>query len=205
MAKSEVLRELAPSAPGRGRPRSPVCHATILDAVLGLLESEGYDGITIEGVARQAKVGKQTIYRRWNSKPELILEAYAKHVETQVPIPDRGTLRADLEAFLTTAFSRLSKNSGPIMRGLMGDAARDGDFASLLRDVFIVKRRQSIRRIFESAQARGELRPDADFELMMDLIFGPVWYRLLNRHGKLDRAYARKLVDALLLGFAAGR
>jgi AcrR family transcriptional regulator len=192
----------------RGRPRSELCHASILDSVLSLLEREGYGALTIEGVARHAKVGKQSIYRRWRSKAELVLEAYASHVETKVPIPDRGSLRVDLLTFLGTALRRLNRTSGPIMRGLMADGVHDADFNRVLRDVFILKRRQSVGQILERGIGRGELRPDTDLDLMLDLIFGPIWYRLLSQHGKLDAAFAGGLCDALLRGFgvaASGR
>lgn len=185
----------------RGRPRSAQCHATIVDSVLELLQQEGYRALTIEGVARHAGVGKQSIYRRWRSKPELVLEAYANHVETTVPIPNRGTLRDDLLTFLTTAFNRLNRVSGPIMRGLMADAVHDAEFNRMLREVFLLKRRQSVGRILQRGITRGELLGTADLELMLDLLFGPIWYRLLSQHGKLDQAFARGLCDALLRGF----
>jgi AcrR family transcriptional regulator len=213
MASDTLQSTSAPAAAGlpppakhaRGRPRSELCHASILDSVLNLLEREGYRALTIEGVARHAKVGKQSIYRRWRSKAELVLEAYASHVETKVPIPNRGSVREDLVTFLATAFRRLNRTSGTIMRGLMADGVHDADFNRLLRDVFILKRRQSVGQILQRAIARGELRADADTELMLDLLFGPIWYRLLSQHGKLDLAFARGLCDALLNGFRAAR
>ncbi len=185
----------------RGRPRSELCHASILDSVLSLLEREGYGALTIEGVARHAKVGKQSIYRRWRSKAELVLEAYASHVETKVPIPDRGSLHEDLLTFLGSAFRRLNRTSGSIMRGLMADGVHDADFNRLLRDVFILKRRQSVGQILARGLVRGELRADTDIDLMLDLLFGPIWYRLLSQHGKLDMVFAAGLCDALLRGF----
>jgi AcrR family transcriptional regulator len=203
---SQAVRATPPSGKSvRGRPRSELCHASILDSVLSLLEREGYGALTIEGVARHAKVGKQSIYRRWRSKAELVLEAYASHVETKVPIPDRGSVRVDLLTFLATAFGRLNRTSGPIMRGLMADGVHDAEFNRLLRDVFILKRRQSVGQILQRGIARGELRADADAELMLDLLFGPIWYRLLSQHGKLDLAFSRGLCDALFNGFAAPR
>src|SRR5581483_6685625 len=92
------------SKPARGRPRSEHSHEAILDAVLRLLEAEGYGALTIEGVARHAGVGKQTIYRWWKCKAELVLEAYANHAASKIPVPDKGNLRGDLEAFLTASF-----------------------------------------------------------------------------------------------------
>jgi AcrR family transcriptional regulator len=188
--------------PARGRPRSEHSHEAILDAVLALLEAEGYHAVTIEGVARQAGVGKQTIYRWWKSKAELVLEAYANHAASKIPVPDKGTVRADLETFLSAGFKRLTDVSGPMMRGLMADAVLDEEFREVLTSAFISKRREAVVEILERGVSRGELDAQADFELACDLIFGPMWYRLLLKHGRLDARFARQLTSTVLAAFA---
>jgi AcrR family transcriptional regulator len=187
--------------PLRGRPRSEDSHEAILDAVLEMLEQEGYGALTIESVARQAGVGKQTIYRWWKSKAELVLEAYANHAASKLPMPDKGALRADLEWFFCAAFKRLTDISGPTMRGLMADAVYDPEFLEILREVLIAKRRAVLMAVLERGQARGELRPDADLDVMADLLFGALWYRLLVQHAKLDGRFAKQLVGSVLDGF----
>ena len=99
--------------PLRGRPRSEDSHEAILDAVVALLEQEGYGALTIESVARQAGVGKQTIYRWWKSKAEMVMEAYANHSASKLPMPDKGDVTADLESFFCGAFKRLNDISAP--------------------------------------------------------------------------------------------
>jgi AcrR family transcriptional regulator len=187
--------------PLRGRPRSEDSHGAILDAVLALLEGEGYRALTIESVARQAGVGKQTIYRWWKSKAELVLEAYANHAASKLPLPDKGSLRADLEWFFCSAFKRLTFISGPTMRGLMADAVYDPEFLEILREVLIAKRRAALHQVLERGRVRGELSPDADLDVMIDLLFGALWYRLLVQHAKLDSRFARQLVASVLDGF----
>ncbi|MEO8627352.1 MAG: TetR/AcrR family transcriptional regulator [Betaproteobacteria bacterium] len=187
--------------PLRGRPRSEGSHGAVLDAVLAILDREGYGAVTIEGVARQAGVGKQTIYRWWSSKAELVLEAYANHSASKLPMPDKGNLRADCESFFCSAFKRLNDISGPAMRGLMADAVYDPDFMTILREVLIGKRRDALHVVLNRAMARGELRADADLEIMSDLFFGAVWYRLLIQHAKLDSRFAKQLVADVLDGF----
>jgi AcrR family transcriptional regulator len=189
--------------PCRGRPRSEHSHEAILDAVLELLEAEGYGALTIEGVARQAGVGKQTIYRWWKCKAELVLEAYANHAASKIPVPDRGSVRADLEGFLTMGFKRLTDISGPIMRGLMADAVHDEEFREVLMHAFLGKRRDAMREMLQRGVARGEVDPGADLDFACDLIFGPMWYRLLLQHGKLDARFARQLTSAVLAVLAA--
>ena len=189
------------SRPLRGRPRSEDSHEAILDAVVDLLDREGYGAVTIEGVARQAGVGKQTIYRWWKSKAELVLEAYANHAASKLPMPDKGNLRADLEWFFCGAFKRLTDISGPTMRGLMADAVYDPEFLEILREVLIAKRRVVLEKVLERGLARGELKSDADLDVMIDLLFGALWYRLLVQHAKLDSRFAKQLVAAVLDGF----
>jgi len=187
--------------PLRGRPRSEDSHGAILDAVLALLEGEGYRALTIESVARQAGVGKQTIYRWWKSKAELVLEAYANHAASKLPLPDKGSLRADLEWFFCSAFKRLTDISGPTMRGLMADAVYDPEFLEILREVLIAKRRAALSQVLERGRARGELKPDADLDVMIDLLYGALWYRLLLQHAKLDSRFAKQLIGSVLDGF----
>jgi AcrR family transcriptional regulator len=188
--------------PLRGRPRSEDSHEAVLDAVLAILDQEGYGAVTIEGVARHAGVGKQTIYRWWKSKAELVLDAYANHSASKLPMPDRGALRVNLETFFCRAFKRLNDISGPTMRGLMADAIYDPDFMAILRDVLIAKRRDALVTVLERGIARGELRADADLDVMTDMLLGAVWYRLLVQHDKLDARFAKQLVSDLLDGYA---
>jgi AcrR family transcriptional regulator len=187
--------------PCRGRPRSEHSHEAILDAVLELLEAEGYGALTIEAVARQAGVGKQTIYRWWKCKAELVLEAYANHAASKLPVPDKGSVRADLEWFLTGGFKRLTDISGPIMRGLMADAVLDAEFRDVLLNAFIAKRRDALKQMLERGIARGELDRETDLDFACDMLFGPMWYRLLLQHNKLDARFARQLSHLVLTAF----
>jgi len=200
--KAPAVRENG-AKPSRGRPRSEVSHEAILSAVLDLLRKEGYQGITIEGVARHAGVGKQTIYRWWRCRAEIVLEAYANHAASKVPVPDSGAVGTDLEIFLSTAFCRLNRVTGGIMRGLMADAVLDPEFGGILRDVFLVRRRQALSEILRKGVARGELRADVDLDVVIDLISGAMWYRLMAQHDKLDVGFARALARLVLCGTAA--
>jgi AcrR family transcriptional regulator len=187
--------------PCRGRPRSEHSHEAILDAVLKLLEDEGYGALTIEGVARQAGVGKQTIYRWWKCRAELVLEAYANHAASKIPLPDKGSLRADLEAFLTAGCKRLTDISGPIMCGLMADAVLDEEFREVLLSAFLRKRQDALKALLERGIARGELGADADLDVICDLVFGAIWYRLLLNQGRLDARFARQLAAVAMTAY----
>ncbi len=186
------------SKPCRGRPRSEHSHEAILDAVLKLLEDEGYGALTIEGVARQAGVGKQTIYRWWKCRAELVLEAYANHTSSKIPIPDKGALRADLEAFLTAGCKRLTDISGPIMRGLMADAVLDDEFREVLLDAFLRKRKEAFKGLLRRGAERGELSAETDLNVVCDMVFGAIWHRLLLKQGRLDARFARQLAALVI-------
>jgi AcrR family transcriptional regulator len=201
-SKAEAEAAEGQVRPVRGRPRSADSHEAVLGAVVDILDKEGYRALTIEGVARHAGVGKQTIYRWWRSKPELVMEAYANHSASKLPMPDKGDVTADLESFFCGAFKRLNDISGPTMRGLMADAVYDPEFLEILREVLIAKRRDALMQVLERGIARGELRADADLVVMTDMLLGAVWYRLLVQHAKLDGRFAKQLVNDCLNGFA---
>ena len=201
-SKGELDSAEAEVRPVRGRPRSEDSHEAVLGAVLDILDKEGYRALTIEGVARHAGVGKQTIYRWWKSKPELVLEAYANHSASKLPMPDKGDVTADLASFFSGACKRLNDISGPTMRGLMADAVYDPGFLEILRDVLIAKRRDALMQVLKRGVARGQLRADADLVVMTDMLLGAVWYRLLVQHAKLDSRFAKQLVNDCLNGFA---
>lgn len=188
----------SPSRPPRaGRPRSAESHDAILAAALKLLHERGYRSVTIEGIASEAAVGKQTIYRWWRSKAEVILEAFARYTAGRIAVPDSGNLQTDLQVFLTQAFDGLTQESGEVVRGLMSEALIDPDFAEAMRDIFIASRRSALRDILFKGIQRGELASDVDIELIIDLIYGPMWYRLLNKHAPLNPRFAKQISEMI--------
>jgi AcrR family transcriptional regulator len=180
-----------------GRPRSTKSHNAILTAALKLLNERGYRSVTIEAIASEAAVGKQTIYRWWRSKAEVILEGFARYTAGQVTVPDSGNLQTDLQVFLTQAFDSLTRESGEIVRGLMSEALIDPDFAEAMRDIFINSRRSALRDILLKGIERGELASDVDIELIIDLVYGPMWYRLLNKHAPLNPRFAKQISEMI--------
>lgn len=183
-----------------GRPRSSTSHTAILAAAFKLLRQKGYRSVTIEGIAAEAGVGKQTIYRWWPSKAAVVLEAFARYTTGRITMPDTGNVQGDLEAFLVQAFDMLTRESGQLVRSLMSEALLDDEFAVSMRDIFIASRRSALREILNNGIERGEVASDADIELTIDLIYGPMWYRLLNNHAPLDLKFAEQLSE-MIAGF----
>jgi AcrR family transcriptional regulator len=176
-----------------GRQRCFATHEAILRAALYLLQKHGYRAITIEGIAGEARVGKQTIYRWWPSKAAVVLEAFGTFTQGRVNVPDSGNLCSDLTCFLQATFNQLATECGPIVRGLMSEALLDPEFAVAFRELFIAKRRQIVLEILQHGVERGEIVAPCDFELIVDMLYGPMWYRLLNQHAPLDLNFAEQL------------
>jgi hypothetical protein len=115
-------------------------------------------------------------------------------------MPDTGDVKGDMEALLMRAFDMLTRQSGQLVRSLMSEALLDDEFAVSMRDIFIASRRSALREILTKGIERGEVATDADIELTIDLIYGPMWYRLLNKHAPLDLHFAKQLSE-MIAGF----
>lgn len=147
-----------------------------------LLAAHGYRALTMEGIAAAAGVGKQTVYRWWPSKAAVVLAALAEHAEGEIPLPDTGDGREDVTRFLRDTFAALRGSAGPAVRALMAEAQLDPAFAAEFRARLIDRRRAGLRALLARARARGELARDADLDLLMDVAYGVLWYRLLLEH-----------------------
>ncbi len=186
------------------RRRNQRSHQAILTAAVELLQEKGYGDICIEAIANRAGVGKQTIYRWWSSKAAVIMEAYSARATQNIPTPDTGSVKQDLCQILLQLFAILTtKTTREAVTGLIAEAQKDATFASSFREQFIECRRAATRTILERGIARGELRPDLNLELVIDAIYGPIWYRLLLKHATLDDAFAEELVNFLIVGIQA--
>jgi AcrR family transcriptional regulator len=184
----------------RGRPRSELSRKAIIQATISLLEKKGYENLKIVDVARNAGVGKQTIYRWWRSKSELVIEAVLEETAKQIRIPDTGSISRDLRELIRASFHRLrNTSSGTILAGLLMAGRKDAATLKIFREQFIEARRDLIRGIFERYQDSQEIRRGINIELIMDLIYGAMWYRLLMEHAPLDDDFADELVDHILI------
>jgi AcrR family transcriptional regulator len=180
----------------RGRPRSEAARRAILDASMDELAEHGYGALTMEGIAARAGVGKQTIYRWWPSKAEVVLDALLDLAAARISVPDKGTLDADLTAFLTDSFRPYELR--PILTGLMAHAVLDPAFATAFRDRFLFSRRAALRQILSRAAGRGEIAPEVDPELLIDVVYGVLWYRLLLDHAPLNEESGRQLAALVM-------
>jgi AcrR family transcriptional regulator len=207
MATQPKVRDAADhdAAPARrgGRPRSTECELAILQATRELLVEDGVRGLTVEKVAARAGVAKTTIYRRWRDKDELALAVVLEMVEQVVMLPELGNTRAELLAFVNAAVEVLGSTlMGRVMQGLVSDLATDPELAQAFRDRVVSVRDAEVERLVQRGIARGDLRRDTDAGSAHELLIGPVYYRLLLTGQPLDRAFAKRTVDAVLRAFA---
>jgi AcrR family transcriptional regulator len=201
MARTADAR--APRPPDERRRRAS-SRAAILEATVALLEEVGYRGLTVEGVAQRAGVGKQTIYRWWGgSKAALVLEAFGDVGDRRVEPLDTGDVRADLLAVLAPVFDL---HAGSLRRGtalanktLMAEAQLDPGFHERYAALHAHWRGPLATAVARGVE-RGELAPETDPGTVVDLLLGGAWYRLLLEHAPLDPAAAVVLVDTVLDG-----
>jgi AcrR family transcriptional regulator len=178
----------------RGRQRSEESEDAILSATLRLLRTKPLRDITIEEIARKAGVGKATIYKWWPSKAYVALDAFLRKMNRMVPNPDTGSAEADLKKQIQYLAAFYTSPTGRIFGQFLAEAQSDREFASLLRERFMKPRREIAGVMFDRAVRRGEINPDLDRDLVLDLIYGPVLYRLLI----VQSPFGSKRVDALV-------
>lgn len=189
-----------------GRPRSEATRIAILDTASSLLESESYSRISIERIAAEAKVGKQSIYRWWDSKADVLLEAYTERALKRLPMmPRTGDVFRDLEQLLQSFFDNARVPAvGKTIRSLIAEAQHDPEFRSKFHDVFVATRRQMIRDVLSNGVQKGALRADLDVEVTIDLIYGAFWHRLLSGDpDAIDDAFAAGIVAVIRSGIAS--
>jgi AcrR family transcriptional regulator len=184
-------------------PRTLRTHRAILDATRELLAEESVGRLTVVGVAARSGVAKTTIYRRWTGKDELALAVLIDMVETVPPTPDLGDTRAELVAFVEAVVGILRGSlMGRVMQGIVSDLATNPDLGDAFRERVVAVRLAEVRRLLARGVARGDVRPDADAELANELLFGPVYYRLLLSAAPLDAGLAARVVDAAMAALA---
>jgi AcrR family transcriptional regulator len=180
--------------------------AAILAATREILAESGVRGLTMEGVAARAGVAKTTVYRRWGSKEDLALEVLLDMAsQVVVAVPDLESTREELVAFVDGSVNVLRTTlMGRVIQGLVPELAADPELAGPFREQVVAMRVAEARRLVERGIARGDLRPDVDITLANELLFGPVYYRLLLSGAPLEPGLAERIVDAVLPAFAAG-
>lgn len=182
-------------SPRRGRPRNPAVDRAILDAARSVLARKGFTGTSMDEIARQAGVGKDTLYRRWKSKEALVQHLLTVLSEQNVPVPQLEDPRYALFVFLQDIVrANLRSDLGQIIAGVVGESARNESLAEGFQRFWSERRALAaglVRRI------APETTTDPEVELMLDHILGPIYYRLLLTGDPVDDEYLWDLIVAI--------
>lgn len=184
----------------RGRPRSAETQESILLAAYELLLEEGFAAITIEKMAERAKVSKATIYKWWSNKAAVVMDGFMSAATERLPVPDTGVVFDDILTHAANLTRFLTSREGRIITQLLGEGQFDVALAESYRIRYFQPRRLEARKLIERGIQRGELQGNLDIEICIDLIYGPIFYRLLVTGDELNEDYIRQLVTTAFKG-----
>jgi AcrR family transcriptional regulator len=183
-----------------GRPRDARADAAITAAAVEILAEKGPGGFTVDAVAARAGCGKATIYRRWPSRATLLLDT-AHRLGLEPDEVDTGSVRDDLVLILSQLTTKLRETpAGRILPAVIAEASVNPEMRVVLAR-FIHDRRERPRHAVERGVARGDLAPDADVEMILDVVGGVAFYRELVSGEPVDDAYVGRLVDRVVAAF----
>jgi AcrR family transcriptional regulator len=181
-----------------GRPREERVDRAIVAAALELMAESGISELRMDQVAERARVGKAAIYRRFHSKDEMVAAAVGALV-SEITVPDTGSTRSDLLELMRGAVLVYTKSiAGKLMPSVVEAMRRDPELARVVREQVVAGRRVALEEVLDRGIARGDLRTDLDVELTLDVLGGPLFYRLLITGGPLDDRLAHGVVDLIL-------
>jgi AcrR family transcriptional regulator len=189
----------------RGRPRSQKARKAVLEAAAALLLARGLSAVSMDAVAERAGVSKATIYRWWPTKETLALDALYTEWATASPYPrDTGSLRGDLRSLLRP-WAKLASGRpyARVITALLTKAHTDPVFAAEYHHRVVEPRRNQARAILHRAIERGEIPTDTDVETALDLLYGPLYHRLLHGHAPLNDDFVQHAIDMALHGIQA--
>jgi AcrR family transcriptional regulator len=174
----------------RGRPRSEKAHQAILKAALHLVTKIGFRDLTLDAVAAKSGVGKMTIYRRWPNKAAVVMDAFLALVGPGTKFPKRPRALDSLKQQMRLQARFFRGPYGKMIKAFLGEAQFDPELSEAFRERWINPRREMTREVLRAAIRQGDLRPKNDLEAMIDMLYGPIYYRLQIETGPIDDAFA---------------
>jgi AcrR family transcriptional regulator len=187
----------------RGRPVSEKSRQAVLTAAAQLLDERGFHGFTVDEVARRSGVSKATIYKYWTSGFDIAVNAYGDSVTDAVPVTGTGDVIRDLTSQIRRLAEFYASPRGRVVAQLLAAGTGQADGPALLREKFFAKRRGATHALIERGKASGQLRPDLDPDLVIDMLFGPIVFRLFNGIEPLNADTSTALADMALRAIVA--
>lgn len=183
-----------------GRPRSEETKKNILSAAYQMLIECGFQTVTVEGIAKRAGVSKATIYKWWSNKAAVVLDAFFEASASLLPIPDTGFVEKDLFTQMNNLTSFFLSDQGKAITELIAEGQFDSNIADEFRNRYIIPRRKITNELLVRGIQRKQLRSDLDVELLIDLLYAPIFYRILITGESINEAYIKKILEQTLTG-----
>ena len=188
-------------SPHRGRAMDASRDVALRDAALELLAEIGYDRLTMDAVAARAHASKATLYRRWQGKAELVVDALTSR-KGSISVPDTGALQSDLCAIAQESVNGDNRFDAQVMLGLITALAHDGELRRVFRERLIDPRRAVLKEVFERAVARGEVSQDRNLDLLTSLLSALALQHLLTTGESPSASFAEQVVNDVILPLA---
>lgn len=176
-----------------GRPRSDEAKQAILESTLELLKEVGFEELSIEGIAASAGVGKATVYRWWPNKAALVIDAFLTIVGPELRFPTEGSVSDVLHQQMLRLVKLMRGDFGKMLSAVIGAGQSQPELREAVWKQFIEPRRAEARELLENAQRKGDIRDDIPADTLLDMMYGPLYFRLLVGHARIDSA----MVDAI--------
>lgn len=183
----------------RGRPRDASRDDALRSAALEVMAEVGYRALTMDAVAAKARAGKATIYRRWESKLDLVIDTCLHLVSQSIPEPDTGSVAEDLRQFLRAYARTLTGPVGKAAQALVGELAHEPELAAAFRSSFLASQRDMLITVVQRGIQRGEISSEAPIDLIVPIGGASLIYRLMLTGEELTADYVDQVVDRVLL------
>jgi AcrR family transcriptional regulator len=191
----------------KGRPPSQmaVSHAAIIDTVYALLQKKSVRDLTMEEVAKRARVGKPTLYKWWPTKATLVLAMLCERMAPNLEKPTVLTAEESLRFRVRSLIDAFQGPFGKIVAGLIAEGQSEPDILQQFYDRWVSPRRTATIDDLERGKNTGELHSDTEPDLLNDAIFGALYYRFLLHLSPLTRRFGEELVEQVMRGHRAGK
>jgi len=183
---------------GPGRPRSQSARDAILKATWSIIEEDGLDSLSIEGVAARAAVGKTTIYRWWTNKRPLAVEAFLVSVSPALAFPNTGSAREDISRQMVQLARVYRGKIGRVVCEMIGNGQFDRETLRLFYEGYLRPRRAATKEVLQRGIDQGEFKGDIDFEAVIDALHAPLFHRVLIGHAPNNATFLAFLADTVL-------
>src|SRR6516225_780289 len=200
--KIGYMKKTARPVPRKGRPPSEmaVSHAAIMDAVYALLQKKSVRDLTMEEVAKRAKVGKPTLYKWWSTKATLVLAMLCERMAPSLEVPTDLTAAGSLRFRVRRLIDAFNGPFGKIVAGLIAEGQSEPAIRQQFFDRWVSPRRNATIADLQRGKDAGDLRSETEPELLNDAIFGAIYYRMLLRSAPLTKRFGEELVEQVLRG-----